>query len=1144
LRKKKTDAIGVAHREGEIADRVTSNNLAGVTEFNPPTHNRTIFHCQKDTIMRMIPFLLLTLLQMSRSVNAQQSSDKSAASGLSTSMLSGLEFRSIGPALTSGRIIDIAVDPTDHARFFVAVASGGVWRTLNAGVTWEPVFDGEASYSIGCITMDPNNPYVLWVGSGENNSQRSVSYGDGVYKSEDGGSTWKNMGLKTSEHIGKIIVDPRNSDVVYVAAQGPLWASGGERGLYKTMDGGVSWKAVLTVSKYTGVSDIVMDPRNPDVLYAASYQRARTVWTLIDGGPESAIYKSSNAGTTWTKLERGLPSGDVGRIGLAISPVNPDVLFATIELPNRKGGFYRSGDRGASWEKRSGYINGSPQYYTELVPDPVNLDRVYAMDTYLKVTDDGGKTFRNLGEKNKHVDNHAMWVNPKDPKHYRVGCDGGLYESYDTGSTWFFFGNLPITQFYRVSVDNALPFYNVYGGTQDNFTLGGPSRTRSASGITNADWFVTVGGDGFGTQVDPEDPNIVYSQSQYGNLARFDKRNGEIMGIKPVEGKGEKPYRWNWDSPLLISPHKASRLYFAGNILFQSDDRGNTWKAISGDLTRQIDRNTLEVMDKVWGIDAVAKNASTSLYGTCIAVSESPVKEGTLYVGTDDGLIQRTTNGGASWTKTEKFPDVPAMTYVSDIVASQHDVYVVYAAFDNHKSGDFAPYLLKSVDGGESWSSIAATLPKNGPVYCIVEDHEQPQLLFCGTEYGVFCTIDGGNNWVQMKGGLPTIAVKEIAIQKRENDLVLGTFGRGFYILDNYSPLRKLNKEVVTAEASLFPVKDALVYHPSQPYGLKGKAFQGASFFTSDNPPHGAILTYYLKEAYKTLKDKRKDSEKEAEKRGEKVKYPTYAELKAEDDEDPPAIILTIADETGSVVRRLSGPISKGIHRVNWDMRYPSSSPVELKPSEPDIFATDDGGPLSMPGKYTARLSKMINGLETQLGTPQSFSTVVLGPSTLEAGDREKLVAFQRKVADLQRAVLGSKQVVDDAKTRLTSMKRALLSTAGATGTLQSRIDSLEEKVNNVFTALSGDKTLSSRFENTPPAIGDRVNSIIDDQWLSTSAPTQTQVASYGVAADEFEVQLSNLKTLVDVDLKKIENELDRLGAPWTPGRIPEWKKK
>ena len=1059
-------------------------------------------------------------------------------------MLSGLEFRSIGPALTSGRIADIAVDPNDHARFFVAVASGGIWRTLNSGITWEPVFDGEASYSVGCITMDPSNPYVIWVGSGENNSQRSVSYGDGVYKSEDGGSTWKNMGLKTSEHIGKIIVDPRNSAVVYVAAQGPLWASGGERGLYKTTDGGATWKAVLTVSKHTGVTDIVMDPRNPDVLYAASYQRERRVWTLIDGGPESAIFKSSNAGTTWTKLEHGLPSGDVGRIGLAISPVNPDILFATIELPNRKGGFYRSSDRGASWEKRSGYINNSPQYYTELVPDPADIDRVYAMDTYLKVTDDGGKTFRNLGEKNKHVDNHAMWVNPNNPKHYRVGCDGGLYESFDAGYFWFFFSNLPITQFYRVSVDNATPFYNVYGGTQDNFTLGGPSRTRSASGITNADWFVTVGGDGFGTQVDPEDPNIVYSQSQYGNLARFDKRNGEVMGIKPVEGKGEKPYRWNWDSPLLISPHKASRLYFAGNILFRSEDRGNTWTAISGDLTRQIDRNSLEVMDIVWGIDAVAKNASTSLYGTCIAVSESPVKEGTLYVGTDDGVIQRTTDNGATWKRMEKFPGVPAMTYVSDIVASQHDASVVYAAFDNHKSGDFTPYLLKSVDGGESWSSIASTLPKNGPVYCIVEDHEQPQLLFCGTEYGVFCSIDGGNNWVQMKGGLPTIAVKEIAMQQRENDLVLGTFGRGFYILDNYSPLRNLTKEVLNAEAALLPIREALVYHPSQPYGLKGKGFQGASFFTSDNPPHGAVLTYYLKESYKSLKDKRKDSEKEAEKRGDKVKYPTYGELKAEDEEDQPSIILTIADEKGNVVRRISGPSSKGIHRVNWDMRYPSSSPIELTPSEPDIFATGDGGPLTMPGKYTARLSKIINGVETHLGTSQSFSTVVLGPSTLGAGDREKLVSFQRKVADLQRAVLGSQRVVDDVKTRLTSMKRALQSTAGATGTLQSRIDTLGEKLNNIFVALRGDRTLSSRFENSPPAISDRVNNIVDDQWQSTSAPTQTQIASYEVASDEFEVQLSNLKTLVDDDLKTIENELDRLGAPWTPGRIPEWKKK
>ncbi|HEX9007620.1 MAG TPA: glycosyl hydrolase, partial [Bacteroidota bacterium] len=554
---------------------------------------------------------------------------------MSAATFQGLKFRSIGPALTSGRVVDFAVDPTDRSHYYVAVASGGVWKTVNAGTTFTPVFDDQASYSIGCVALDPNNPGVVWVGTGENNSQRSVAYGDGVYRSDDGGKSWKNMGLRRSEHIGKILVDPRNSNVVYVAAQGPLWGPGGERGLYKTSDGGQSWKAVLSISENTGVSDIAFDPRNPDVVYAAAYQRRRHVWTLIDGGPESALYKSTDAGGSWNKLTSGLPSDDVGRIGIAVSPVRPDVVYAIVEAAGKTGGFFRSTDRGATWEKRSEYVSGGPQYYNEIFCDPKNVDRVYSMDVFLMVTDDGGKNFGHLGERSKHVDNHAMWIDPVNTDYYLVGCDGGIYESFDRGATWNFKSNLPVTQFYRVTVDNAKPFYNIYGGTQDNFSLGGPSRTLSATGITNSDWYVTVGGDGFVSAVDPENPNIVYSESQYGGLVRFDKQSGELIGIKPQERKGEEPLRWNWDSPLLVSPHKHTRLYFAANRIFRSEDRGDSWTAISPDLTRQIDRNKLPVMGKVWSVDAVAKNTSTSFYGNITALTESPVKEGLLYAGTD-----------------------------------------------------------------------------------------------------------------------------------------------------------------------------------------------------------------------------------------------------------------------------------------------------------------------------------------------------------------------------------------------------------------------------------------------------------------------------------------------------------------------------
>src|SRR5262245_14348619 len=455
----------------------------------------------------------------------------------------GLRLRGIGPAFTSGRIVDIAVHPTDKSCWYVAVASGGVWKTTNAGVTWTPIFDNEASYSIGAIALDPKNPLTVWVGTGENNSQRSVGYGSGLYKSEDGGRSWRNVGLRNSEHIGRIVVDPKDSNIVYVAAQGPLWGPGGDRGLFKTTDGGKTWKNILNISENTGVTDVVVDPNDPNTVYCAAYQRRRHRWTLINGGPESAIYKSTDAGATWNKLRTGLPTTELGRVGLAISPVDSNVIYATVEAADRKGGIFRSADRGGSWERRNEF-DTTAMYYARIVADPKDVDRIYVMNVFLMVSDDGGRTLRRLGKRNKHVDNHDIWIDPNNTDHYLVGCDGGIYESYDRGVNWDFKPNLPVPQFYDITTDNAKPFYNVYGGTQDNFSFGGPSRTRSASGITNADWFVTQGGDGFRSQVDPEDPNTIYAELQGGTLARFDKRTGERIGIHQQVGRGEARVRW------------------------------------------------------------------------------------------------------------------------------------------------------------------------------------------------------------------------------------------------------------------------------------------------------------------------------------------------------------------------------------------------------------------------------------------------------------------------------------------------------------------------------------------------------------------------------------------------------------------------
>ncbi|MCB0834784.1 MAG: glycosyl hydrolase, partial [Bacteroidetes bacterium] len=739
-----------------------------------------------------------------------------------------------------------------------------------------------------------------------------------------GGKNWKNMGLKNSEHIGKIIVDPSNSNVVYVAAQGPLWGPGGDRGLYKTTDGGENWEQVLKISENTGVSDLVMDPRDHAVLYASSYQRRRHVWTLINGGPESAIHKSTDGGKTWAKLTEGLPSGDVGRIGLALAPSQPDMIYAIVEAAENKGGFFRSEDRGATWEKRSSYMSSSPQYYNEIICDPLDADRVYSLDTWMQISEDGGKTFSRLGNENRHVDDHALWINPQNTRHLIIGGDGGIYESYDRGKTYRFFSNLPVTQFYRITADQAEPFYNVYGGTQDNNSWGAPSRSTNAGGITNEDWYLVVGGDGYEAQVDPTDPNIVYGEYQYGGLVRYDRKSGEVLFIQPQPGKGEAD-RWNWDTPIQISPHNNKRLYAAANRLYRSDDRGQSWEAISPDLTRQIDRNKLPVMGKVWSPEAVAKNASTSLYGNIVSFAESPLKADLLFVGTDDGLVQISEDGGKNWRKVDKFPAVPDVTYVSDVLPSLHNENVVYAAFDNHKNADFKPYLLKSSDKGKTWTSIRGNLPGNGPVYTVVEDHVNPNLLFCGTEYGLFFTVDGGKKWVALKGEFPTIAVRDLEIQKRENDLVVGTFGRGIYILDDYSPLRAVNEDQMKSDALLFPVKDALMYMPDY---SRQKDDAGTMLWRAKNPDFGATFTYYLKESIKTRKQKRKDAEKEAEKAKKSIQYPSFEALTEEDREQAPYLIFTIEDMNGQVIRRLTAPATAGLQRITWDLRYPDVAPI------------------------------------------------------------------------------------------------------------------------------------------------------------------------------------------------------------------------
>ncbi|MBD79442.1 MAG: glycosyl hydrolase [Crocinitomicaceae bacterium] len=1087
--------------------------------------------------MKRISLLLCSALLITSLAAQKDEKDKSK---LNSGTLSALKFRSVGPALTSGRVSDMAVDPTRKSTWYVTAASGGVWKTVNAGTSFKPIFDGKGSYSIGCVTIDPNNHNVIWIGTGENNNQRSVAYGDGLYKSSDGGKSFKKVGLENSEHIGMIKVDPNNSDRIFVAAYGPLWKEGGDRGLYLSEDGGSTWNKVLEVSEHTGFNEVHFDPRNSNVIYATAHQRRRHVWTYISGGPESAIYKSTDGGKTFTKLENGLPKGDVGRISLAISPQKPDVLYAMIEATSETQGIYHSTDRGASWKKVNKYAS-SGNYYVELVCDPHQFNRIYSMDTWAKVSNDGGTTWKSLGEKSKHVDNHCMWIDPDDAEHYVMGCDGGIYESWDKAATWDFKTNLPITQFYKVTVDNDEPFYNIAGGTQDNFSLMGPSRTSDKRGIVNSDWFVTKGGDGFESAVDPKDPNIVYAQSQYGWLVRYDKASGEKVDIKPQPKKDEAAFRWNWDAPLIISPHNNKRLYFAANKLFRSEDRGNSWKAISGDLTRQIDRNTLPVMGKVWSMDAVAKNKSTTIYGNIVALSESPKQEDLIYVGTDDGLIQITSDAGQNWKKIESVSGVPAKTYVNMLLASRHSENTVYAIFNNHKNGDFKPYVYRSRDKGATWSSIGSNLPERGSVYCIVEDHINANLLFVGTEFGVFVSVDGGGKWTQLKAGLPTIAVRDMEIQTRENDLVLGTFGRGFYVLDNYSPLREITEEGLENDvARIYSIKDGEMYIESSALGRRGKSFQGESYFNTQNPPVGAVFTYYLKEAPKTLKKMRQEKEKELIKNNSTVPYPSFEEIRAEDKEEKPYLIFTISDKSGKVVRKLKSSPKSGLNRITWDLRFEPQSPVSLKSKKPkNIYQGYDYGRMALPGQYTVSMSQVVRGKVEELTQPVGFNLKFLELNKQIGFDRTAIEAFAADAALVRNRLGKANKVTNNFTERTKYMKQAVISTAGVDNKLLEDVDNIQKHLSQISIKLYGDQSLSKREFETSPSINSRLGLVVYYLWRTTSEPTATQIEQVKIAKEDLHFVMDELKT-IKTELKDLEKQLQAAGASYTPGWMPE----
>lgn len=1085
-------------------------------------------------------FGLLTVIFLIIGTSALFSMDeKPSSDSLKNIPLTGLKFRGIGPAITGGRIVAIAVNPANHSEYYIGAGHGSLWKTTNNGITFSPVFDNQNSYAIGAIAIDPVNPNVVWVGTGENNNQNNVIYGDGIYKSEDGGKSWKNMGLKTSEHIGGIVIDPGNTDIVYVAAYGSLRNKGGDRGVFKTTDGGKTWENVLHISDYTGVYEIHMDPRYSNILYAVAHQRMRKLYTGVYGGPESGIYRSTDSGKTWQKLKSGLPSEVVGRIGLAISPVNPDVLYAIVESTKKNKGIYKSVDRGISWTKQSGYISSYPFYFQKLFCDTKDVNKIYSMDVFLQVSEDGGKTWKNLGEKNKHVDNHYLWIDPDDNKHLLAGCDGGLYETFDQGKNWHFKNNIPLAEIYKVTVDNSKPFYYVYAGTQDNNSFGGPSRTISSGGITNQDWFFTWSGDGFETQVDWKNPDIIYAQSQYGGLARFDRKTGEKFYIRPIDF-GEYGYRFDWDSPLLISQFDNKRLYFGANILLRTNDQGASWEEISPDLTRGVPKEMQKLMGRSWSIDELVRKGSMAQLTT---IAESPLNENILYVGSGDGLIHYTKDGGKHWTKAEDVPGLPKYARIHQIVASRFDEQTAYAACQNFVGGDYKPYLYKTTNGGRTWFSINGNLPVKGSTYTIAEDHEKPDLLFVGTQFGVYFTINGGKEWIKLKNGIPNASVMDLDIQRDENDLVVSTFGRGIYILDDYSPLRYLTDDVLKKEAYIFPIEDALMFIESTPFGFGGIGFMGASFYSAPNPKVGAVFTYFVKNELKTLKEKRREREKEKQKKGEDIKFPSYDELKKEAEEPEPFLLFTIADENGNTIRKLKTKAKKGINRIVWDFRYDKFTPVTLDEKKSTVpWDEPEQGYMVVPGNYYVSLSKFENGKFTELVPPKKFACKLLYEDKISDEDKIVLNEFNRKVAELTVAVTSADAYRKDLNKKLNYFKKAVLVTPAIPAGTLSDLLKIELQLNELNKKLNGDN-LRRRYEGAiPTSIKQRVEIITSALWNTTERPTKMLNESYEVAAAKFGEILKSLKS-IDVKMKDIEKMLDKFNSPYTPGRLPEFQK-
>ncbi len=1004
-------------------------------------------------------YLFALLLGLGTAAHGQAPAARppAAVEAAAPDLFAGLTIRNIGPATMGGRIDDLAVLESNPAVFYVGTATGGLWKTVNNGTTWEVLFDDQPDVvSIGDIAIPPNDANTVWVGTGENNNRQSGSWGNGVWKSTDGGHTWKHMGLADSKHIARIIVDPIDHDVVYVAALGSLWGPGKERGVFKTTDGGLTWTNVLFVDENTGATELVMDPTNNKVIYAATYQRRRAPWGFNGGGPGSGMYKSSDAGRTWTKLTKGVPEGPLGRIGMDVYRANPNVLYARIEHETESG-TYRSDDAGMSWRKMSN-VNPRPMYFSQVRIDPTNDARIYVLGVQIHISDDGGKTFVENGA--LHSDHHAMWINPAHPNHHLDGTDGGVGISYDKGATWEGIYNMDIGQFYHVTYDMQTP-YHVCGGLQDNYTWCGPSQVRSRTGIGNDEWRQIQGGDGFEALVDPKDPRTVYAESQNGNIVRMDRLTGERKSIRPISLRGEPPLRWNWNTPIVMSPHDSNTIYVAANKVFKSTDRGQNWTAISPDLTENVDRETLTLMGVTAKEFKVAKHDGVQSYGNLVQLAESTTQAGVLFAGADDGTVHMTKDGGATWTNiTNKFPGIPKNAYVSRLVPSVHDTNTVYATFDNHGNDDYGTYVYASADGGNTFRSIGEGITKGHTITAFAEDPKNPSVVYAGSEFGLWVSLDRGGRWQRFTGGLPSVPVHEIVFHPRDNDMIIATHGRSIWILDDATPVQQA-AEAMKSSAYLFDMRPTMQFNPNNDRGfITDKPFFGKK------PTYGVPISYYLAKG-------------------------------------DVGVALRISDAQGNQVREIAGDAVKdarksGINRVYWDMRH---QPLEAPEGVPGGGGGGGGfgggglnGPHVLPGDY--RVTLVVDGKDVATKSVRVSGDTAI---TMTDADRKTWHDTAMQLHEMQAVANEAAAAVTAIGAQLDAYRKLLATSSSpdappTSGPLAEVGKSLTELRRSLGIGQGGGGGGGGQNQNVRGQIGQLKGQVMN----STSLPTAMQVSRAG----------------------------------------------